>query len=155
MIIINGKKGINYKTNRKISIGGKIHEELKKKFIIQYGYNYVLFKDLIGIESYKYLQETKQINYDINIENIAIKNYNNLVHEMIEKINGLQKWNDFIEFEGIKYGLPNIYNNIHYENDCKGNISITKLCIWECRHCRGSTSFYEPCRCEYKEDIEC
>ena len=48
------KDGINYKTNRKIKIGGKIHRELKQKFMISYSHNYsmghqtwssVLFED--------------------------------------------------------------------------------------------------------------
>jgi len=37
------KDGINYKTNRKIKIGGKIHRELKAKFMIcAYGACYYL-----------------------------------------------------------------------------------------------------------------
>ena len=79
------KDGINYKTNRKIKIGGKIHRELKQKFMISYSHNYsmwsqtrssVLFEDLININADDYLQETKKINNEIDAENIIIKNYN-------------------------------------------------------------------------------
>jgi hypothetical protein len=38
--------GINYKTNRKITIGGKIHELLKERFMINSRFRYVLFEDL-------------------------------------------------------------------------------------------------------------
>ena len=55
----------------------------------------------------------------------------------------------------MKYGIQKIYNNIHRENDCNGNINKTEVCIRECRECRGTTSFTEPCRCEYKTHIEC
>ena len=40
------KNGINYKTNRKITINGKLHKELEKKFIINYSFRSVLFKYL-------------------------------------------------------------------------------------------------------------
>jgi hypothetical protein len=133
--------GINYKTNRKITIGGKIHNELKQKFMINYRFRDILFEDLTNINIHEYLQETKKINNDIDIENILIKDYNKLVDDIIKRIQTLEKWNDFVEFEGIKYGIPKIYNNIHYENDCKGNISKTKI--------------FNSCRCEYKELIKC
>jgi hypothetical protein len=149
------KTGINYKTNRKITIGGKIHNELKQKFMINYRFRHILFEDLTNINIHQYLQETKKINNDIDIENISIKDYNKLVDDIIRRIQTLEKWNDFIEFEGTKYGIPKIYNNIHYENDCKGNINKTKVCSFECRQCRGSTSFNEHCTCEYKELIKC
>ena len=50
----------------------------------------------------------------------------------------MKKWEDYIEFEGIKYGLPNIVDNIHRYNNCMGHITreyeecSAKLCRnWE------------------------
>jgi hypothetical protein len=130
------KDGINYKTNRKIKIGGKIHRELKQKFMISYSHNNsmgykikssVLFEDLININADDYLQETKKINNEIDAENIIIKNYNKLVDSIIEKMQKLEKWNDFIEFEGKCYGITSkVLNNIHIENDCLGKMIFTR-----------------------------
>ena len=129
------KDGINYKTNRKIKIGGKIHNELKQRFLIHYSHNYslthqtrlsVLFEDLININVAEYLQETEQTYKEVDNENAIIKDYNKLVDSTIEKIQKLERWNDFIEFEGKKYGLIHkIRNNIHIENNCFGEMIFT------------------------------
>jgi hypothetical protein len=112
------KNGINYKTNRKIRIDGKIHQELKHKFMI-YSCGGVLFDTLNSINAVEYLQETDR-------ENAIIKEYNKLVDSIIEKIQKLERWNDFIEFEGKFYGIPSeIVNNIHRENDCLGEMVFT------------------------------
>lgn len=117
------KDGINYKTNRKIKIDGKIHRELKEKFMIEG----VLFDILNSINSHEYLQETKKINNEIDIENATIKNYNKKVDSIIEKIHKLEKWNDFIVFEGKYYGITSkVLNNIHLENDCFGEMMFTR-----------------------------
>jgi hypothetical protein len=113
------KAGKNYKTNRKITIGGKIHCELKKKFMI----HSVLFEDLSNINASIYLQETDKINDDIDIKNAAIKKYNNMIDSIVKKIKKLENWEDFIVFEGKKYGLVDkIKNNIHMENNCYGEM---------------------------------
>lgn len=136
------KNGINYITNRKIQFDGKIHQELKRKFIIDFfccrlsdEFNkiitpeHILFEDIINIDRHKYLKETKLIVDEINKNNTEIKKYNVFVDDIIEKIKNLQKWNDYIEFNGIKYGLTNtIIDNIHVENNCGGEI---KYCGWE------------------------
>jgi hypothetical protein len=150
------KNGINYNTNRKITIGGKIHTSLKQQFMIKYGsfkggFKNILFTSLIGIDSIKYICDTEKFKNDIDIENNIIDDYNNNIDDTIKKIQELKKWNDFIEFEGIKYGIKRIYNNIHRENDCNGEI----IEYYKCRSCRGTSSFYEQCRCEYKENIKC
>jgi len=53
------KDGINYKTNRKIKIGGKINRELKEKFMI-HSCKGILFDTLNNINANEYLQETKK-----------------------------------------------------------------------------------------------
>jgi hypothetical protein len=146
------KIGINFKTNRKMKIGGKTHTRFKyENFYINRGttYNYsVLFTKLDGINIDLYIQDTEKLEEEILSHNVKI-------NELICKINKLEKWNDFVEFEGLKYGIPKIYNNFHRENDCNGNIIKTEVCVMECRECRGSTSFAEPCRCKYKTNTEC
>jgi hypothetical protein len=120
------KIGKNYKTNRKITIEGKIYKKLKERFMIKYRGRSVIFEDLIGINSNEYLQETEKINNKINLENALIKDYNKSIDIIIEKIQKLKRWDDFIEFEGKKYGLINkIKNNIHIENNCLGEMMFT------------------------------
>jgi hypothetical protein len=116
------KDGINYKTNRKINIGGKIHNELKQKFMIDRYYG-VLFDTLNNINAKEYLQETEKNNKKIDVENVVIKDYNKLVDSIIEQIQRLEVWNEFIEFEGKFYGITSkVLNNIHLENDCFGEM---------------------------------
>ena len=123
---IKWKDGINYNTNRKIKIGGKIHEKLKQKFMI-YSYKNILFDTLNNINADEYLQKNKKIIYKIDNENDMIKDYNKLVDSIIEKIQKLEKWNDFIEFEGKCYGITSkVLNNIHIENNCLGEMIFTR-----------------------------
>jgi uncharacterized protein YjhX (UPF0386 family) len=71
-------------------------------------------------------QETNKIINEIDVENAIIKDYNKLVDCIIEKIQKLERWNDFIEFEGKYYGITNkVLNNIHLENDCFGEMIFT------------------------------
>jgi len=125
------KDGINYKTNRKIKIGGKIHSELKQRFMINYSHNIyslsVLFESLIDINATEYLQETEQIYKEVDNENAVIQDYNKLIDSIIEKIQKLERWNDFIEFEGKCYGITSkVLNNIHIENNCFGEMIFTR-----------------------------
>ena len=78
------QSGINYKTNRQIEIGGKLHRKLADKFMIQYPYNYidghcfgknpVLFADLADIDVNSYLQETERIKKTIDEFNSKLNN---------------------------------------------------------------------------------
>jgi hypothetical protein len=147
---IKWKSGINHKTNRRIKIEGKIHDLLKADF------KYVILSDeLKDIHMDDYLTETERIKKDINEKNIIIKESNALISDIIIKINELEKWEDYIVLENKKYGIPCIYDNIHRENDCFGKIVKNKICIHECRECRGSASFPEPCRCKYRDIYDC
>lgn len=159
------KDGINYKTNRKIKIDGKIHRELKQKFMI-YTCGGVLFDTLNSINAYEYLQETKKNINEIDIENAIIKDYNKLVDSIIEKIQKLERWNDFIEFEGKCYGITNkVLNNIHRENDCFGEMVFTRketaytsngrpFCLYE--DTETTYSIYKCSKCNYENKIvEC
>jgi hypothetical protein len=107
------KNGISYITDRDINFDGKIHKQLKEKFILKDGFKSILFEDLTKIEELSspslrdvYLQETKRIYNEIDSVNSPVKIYNAMVDGIIEKIKNLKKWTDFIEFEGKNYGIP-------------------------------------------------
>jgi hypothetical protein len=112
---IKWKSGINYesKSNNKITIGGKLHMKLGKKFTFKhilnykknientiqyfYTYEYIKFDNINKINWDLYNLETNQIYNEIDNENIVIheKNkeiyeYNNNVNKTIENINALE-----------------------------------------------------------------
>ena len=116
------KLGINYKTNRKIKMGGDTHKKIDcfHKNIFS---DSIYIDDVININQGDYLKETFEMEKDIANKNEEIKRYNDIVKSVIDKIKNLQKWDDFIEFEGKYYGLVNkVRNNIHIENSCNGEM---------------------------------
>jgi hypothetical protein len=150
--------GTNYetKTNNKIKIGGNLHINLGKKFKLKHIVNYtkncsddsikysytsqdILFKDVDSIDWDNYFLETEiiyndinKVNETINENNKKIIEYNNEVNEIIKNIKLLERWEEYILFEGTKYGIPYVYENIHRENNCLGLIT---------------EDYYEGCSC--------
>lgn len=117
------KEGINYKTNRKIKIGGDTHKKLDCFYQYIGGFGRVYIDDMININQKDYLKETFEIAKDISNTNKEIERYNNIVASVIDKIKNLEKWEDYVEFEGKCYGLVNkVKNDIHVENDCNGKM---------------------------------
>ena len=146
------KIGLNYKTNRKIKIGGKTHKQLGyENFYIKRGTTYVLFTELDGINIELYIEETEKIKKEI-------EDYNSKVYEIICKINLLEKWEEYISFEGTKYGIPYVYENIHRENNCLGLITedYSEGCSCHCCEDWGGcsnptrTQYYKCEKCDYK-----
>lgn len=142
--------GINPLTGKKIKIGGDTYNRVLKNYTIKNCKPFVI-ADIVVLD---YLNETKKIIED-NIKynethGYNIKQYNDLVDivnakyakyneeclVVIEKIKKLETWDSFVEFNGLKYGIPAIYENIHRGNDCMGTISKdNKLCTcFECMH---------------------
>jgi hypothetical protein len=151
------KAGVNYKTNRNLVIGGSTHNKLKNDFMIKYiDCNIqcsVFFEDLVGIDCLKYLQETENINQN----NETVKLHNKNIREVVNKINKLEKWDDYVEFEGLKYGILPRYNNIHREYDCNGTLKTTTVDEYECRGCRDGMPFNGAytCSCKSRQLFEC
>ena len=116
------KLGINYKTNRKIKIDGDTHKKIDCFHKYIFG-DSIYIDDVININQGDYLKETFEMEKDIANKNEEIKRYNDIVKSVIDKIKNLDKWDDFIEFEGKYYGLVNkVRNNIHIENSCNGEM---------------------------------
>jgi len=116
------KQGINYKTNRKIKIDGDTHKKIDCFHKYIFG-DSIYIDDVININQDDYLKETFEMEKDIANKNEEIKRYNDIVKSVIDKIKNLDKWDDFIEFEGKYYGLVNkVRNNIHIENSCNGEM---------------------------------
>ncbi|KAL7714017.1 Uncharacterized protein QTN25_008442 [Entamoeba marina] len=125
------KSGINYKTNRKVTIGGKVHNRVKDKFMIHYEHHCqshtsmqsILFEKVNDIDKDQYLSETEQINKGVDIKNLEIDKYNASVKQVIAEIEKLTNWNDYILFNQKKYGIcEKVKNNVHVENNCGGSM---------------------------------
>lgn len=152
-------KGINYETKRKIKIGGKLYLKLFEKFYIKDGYDdKIIFTELDNIDKDSYIKETKKEVNNIKKLNKPIILRNKQIDEVLNKINKLENWDDFIEFENIKYGIPEIKNNIHYENNCMGNmkkIYVTKgeYTMCTCKSCENWFGCKEPVIWNGVEDV--
>ena len=116
-----------------------------------YGYSYVLFTKLDGINIELYIEETEKIKKEI-------EDYNSKIDDIICKINLLEKWEEYILFEGTKYGIPYVYENIHRENYCLGLITEDYYEGCSCHCCEdwggcsnpSGTQYYKCVKCDYK-----
>ena len=130
------KDGINYKTNRKIKIGGRLHKQLSDAFR-SWIINIYTIPELESINVDEYLKETLTIELEIDKKNKSIIEYNLLIDKIIEKINKLTKWEDFIEFKSNYYGIPHYHNNIHRQNDCMGDMKLIYSNTRDCNKCEN------------------
>ena len=136
------KEGINPYTNRKIKIGGKTYDSIKDDFMIYflYGTRWTrIFYLKLNIDQEMYKEETIQLNNEIDRENEVISS-------KIEQIKCLKSWNDFVIYDGMKYGLKTVLNNIHRENDCFGKMECY-MKKHKCKGCRNGHTGYQ-CLCD-------
>jgi hypothetical protein len=121
------KLGINPDTDRNININGRLYNKLKQEFIINeywHSFERIYLGDIEFINYNDYNKETLKLNKDIDDKNLEITNENNEIKRVTEKINKLNNWNDYIDYEGKNYGLSKYYNGIHRENNCMGEIVL-------------------------------
>lgn len=133
------ESGINYKTGRKIKIHGKTYKEIRNELCRTNS----RIIELKTINRENYLFETKRIYEEIDRKNEEVKNYNIVVRGVIEEIKRLENWNDYVIFNGQKYGISDIHNNIHRTNDCFGEINTTTECE-QCR-CHACENWWHGC----------
>lgn len=134
------KSGINYLTNRRIKIGGKTYKNIKNKFNIRINGSH------FDIELLDYFNS---INLDLYIKEI------DNIDDVIKQINLLEKWNDYVLYSELKYGIPSVYNYIHRYKDCNGTIS-TRYESCSCNRCEswggcgssGTIYYCTKCRTE-------
>jgi len=92
-------------TNRKIKLGGKTHSSIRDELMISFLHGRLYYLKLINIDQEHYKQETIQLNHKIDKEN-------EIISSTIEQINRLQSWNDYVMYDGIKYGLKKVVKTI-------------------------------------------
>lgn len=123
------KQNINPDTNRKIKKNGRVYKKLKEEFIVQARQSNrhpwpIHLVDIEYINYNDYNIETAKLNKDIDDKNIKIINENDIIKSVIEKIDNLEDWNDYIEYNGKKYGISKYFKGIHRENNCMGVINL-------------------------------
>jgi len=152
------KSGINYKTNRKISINGDVYNKLKDDFVIGTLNNKnILFDELNEINIDNYLSDTKYIYENIQHRNDIINKFNISIDNIIGQINNLKLWNDFVIFDKQKYGIPKVYMELHRENDCLGIFIKDRYEKCTCHRCEDwygcgnpkGKQYYKCDNCEY------
>ena len=80
--------------------------------------------------SVKYQTELSQIKKQNKLSQIL---WDSIRHKLQHKINKLTDWNDYIEYDGVKYGLNHIVDRVHRENNCMGKITDTPIPTDPCR----------------------
>ena len=117
------KEGINPFTNRKIKIGGKTYNTIKNDFMVSFNSHgtwcSMFYLTLMEIDQEKYTEETNQLNHETD-------KANEIISSTIEKINRLESWYDYVELDGIKYGLKKVLNDVHREHDCFGKMEFDR-----------------------------
>ena len=113
--------GYNPDTGRKLNKNKGLYKSIGNRF--KYFINYKsIYKELLDNEE-KYIKETKRLNEKVDKKNKYIDKYNEQAKEAIDLVNTLESWEDYVEFDGKKYGIPYIAkDDIHIENDCLGKL---------------------------------
>lgn len=120
------KNGINPNTNRKITVGGRVHNKFHARFndFIEYDN---INKILKTIDQNEYEKTTKDIFFEIDEQNIKINEYNAEIKTIMKKISEMKDWYDYVEFNGVKYGTYNkVQNDVHVEKNCGGKIIFVR-----------------------------
>jgi hypothetical protein len=79
---------------------------------------YDFYKNYMNIDRKKYNEKTLEIvkEYEKNLG--ETEKINEIIQNLNKKIASL-RWNEYIVFENVKYGIPPM-TNVHNEYDCKG-----------------------------------
>ena len=152
------KRGVNFLTGQTIPIGSKAHKELGVHFTVRryedQHHCLIPCTKLDGIDRAAYVEETRRLD----VKHERARAYNTIIDEVIKRINNLDSYDQFVEFEGKKYGLPPILNEVHRKNNCMGKmIKISEPC--GCHECEDWNANhdnirYEKCdKCGYATTI--
>jgi len=119
---LNGK---NTLTGRKINQIGKVGHEILYEILKDFYDSKEIWEGdryICGVWNYliKDKMDEKEFQENVNREKELVKK-NELTKEIEKKVLKL-KWNDFVIVNGVKYALPEVYHNVHMENDCKGKV---------------------------------
>jgi len=131
-------KGFNLETNKKVQVNSVVH----KRLMMRYRINNELFIYMDNINREEYEEETRRLEQKSEDEYIAEQQHIDAEYAIIKakidaecdyKTNILRtrildlRWEESIEFDGKRYGIPRVLGNIHRENNCKGILKRIEL----------------------------
>jgi hypothetical protein len=149
-------EGKNLKTGRALSKTGTTYKKLKKAFLdrVSYGplfYNIHALLKTISVE--EYLEKTdemvqkhqaaydakcaeiEKMNLIIQEKNQHLVAWNERIKQLEKEVMALTRWDEYVEFEGTKYGFPyETWNSVHRKNDCMGTV-FSKFEYCGCHRC--------------------
>lgn len=164
--------GVNYKTGRPIYVGGPTYKRLIKELQCigckrrknNYKFEcighcfYHIAQNMRSQSKEEYLAETIKLKSEAEQieleERKAAIRYNAQVDEVKSRIALLKNWDDFVEFEGVKYGMPP--KKGHFTHDCDGPFEqyTTSCSCNSCEnwgHCNSPTIHVTRCvKCGYQ-----
>jgi hypothetical protein len=154
------KGGINPETGEPINVIDPRNKHLSKK----YGYyniygRYMYLGDIYKIaetDMANYEKETKKIRGKLYFEAIKRDKQNRRILAIRKQIKELSSWSDFVIFEGKKYGLPHVVNDIHRTANCGGEIKEILLRPWDGQRPIQETyvkyQICEKCKMSYRKN---
>jgi len=125
--------GVNPTTGRKLKIDGRTHRKVGQDMNFD---TIHIFKNNINQKNWEdYNAETLLIYNEIERKNIEIKKQNIIIEDLNVKRRCLPKWDSYIVYNDVKYGVNHIVNDIHRFRDCLGSVKVTHTTTEECGKC--------------------
>ena len=110
---------INPNTNRRLSENGLVYKNIGfgNKFK---GLTWNFLKTIDSTDREKYREDTDDIieEYKAELEKQRIRNNKILI--IRRQIHSLPRWDQYVVFEGKRYGNQKFHNNTHYYENCLG-----------------------------------
>ena len=145
---------LNWKTNRRIRVGGSIYDSIVNKFKTVKSIASNVINDAETYEAH-----ISRIKTDIDRWNDRVWSHNRDVHEMTKQVNLLESWDHFVEFQGKRFGLSKPFmNGVHRKNNCLGKIIESEKkeeyeSEHECGSCRSGFGAGRTCHCYWSTQI--
>jgi len=153
--------GVNFETGRKIQKDGPTYRTLEERLLRGYPSNIKRYMTISTDkeEREKYIAERVKESKD---DADKAEQWNKSLLQLENDVDLLTGWNDFVIFEGVKYGTRRkVINDIHIENDCNGRIVMIrceniKNKIENCfNYCQGCRNQAEDCVYQITEYFKC
>lgn len=154
--------GVNFETGRKIQKDGPTYRALEERLLRGYPSNIEMYMKISTDkeEREKYIAERVKDRKD---DADKAEQWNKSLLQLENDVDLLTGWNDFVIFEGVKYGTRRkVINDIHIENDCNGKVVMinyekTKNKIKYCTdsYCYASMNQADDCVYQITEYFKC
>lgn len=94
--------GINPETGRKITRNGNIYREVLQQIMREMDIRSICVGDY---EKYSTIEDRKEYIKELKLKQAPIIEWNNSVAKLREDVAQLKRWDEFVEFNGVRYGI--------------------------------------------------